>query len=132
MKLRLIWLMLLGVSMAMPVQAKYFRADSKRPDSKMDIVITEIERQPRTSLLEIKINNVGSSVGASFFLLCSVRELAKQRGNFRYVAKQEGNKQMLVGFLTRADEAPGTVDARLVGQEVLDLERFTIICDGKH
>lgn len=115
-------------------QTAPFRADSKRPDSKMDIVITEIERQPRTSLLEIKINNVGSSVGSSFFLLCSVRELARQRGNFRYIAKVEGKLgrgQMLVGFLNNPAEMPETLDARLAGQQVIDLERFAIICDGK-
>jgi hypothetical protein len=35
----------------------------------MDIVLKEVERRPRASLVEIKINSVGSSVGSSFFIL---------------------------------------------------------------
>ena len=72
-------------------------------------------------------------MGSSFFLVCSLRELARQRGGFRYIVKieeQPKRGQMLVGFLNSADESPQTLDARLVGTEVIDLERFLPICDN--
>jgi hypothetical protein len=110
-----------------------FLADSKRKgEGKMDIVIVETERGARTSLLEIRIGTVGSSVGSSFFIACSLRELARQRGGFRHVAKLEfggAKPQMLVGFLHRADEAPTALDPRLAGQAAIDLEQFAPICD---
>ena len=113
--------------------ADLFLADSKRMgDGKMDIVIAETERGVRTSLLEIRIGKVGSSVGSSFFIACSLRDLARQRGGFRHVAKLEfggARPQMLVGFLERADEVPTALDPRLAGQAVTDLEQFAPICD---
>ncbi len=113
--------------------AQLFQADSKRiGDGKMDIVIAETERGARSSLLEIRIGKVGSSVGSSFFIACSLRELARQRGGFRHIAKLEfgaARPQMLVGFLQRADEPPENLDPRLVGQKAVDLEQFGPICD---
>lgn len=113
--------------------AELYSADSKRQgDGTMDIVIAETERAARSSLLEIRIGKVGSSVGSSFFIACSLRELAKARGGFRHVAKLEfggARPQMLVGFLAAPDEAPETIDRRLAGQRVLDLEQFAPICD---
>lgn len=79
-----------------------FEADSKRfGSSTMDIVLKEVERRPRASVVEIKINTVGSSVGSSFFILCSIRQLAQLRGPYRYIVKleeQPKRRQMLVGF----------------------------------
>ena len=67
-----------------PAYGQLFEADSKsRGDSKMDIVAQELERRPRASVLDIRIRSGGSSVGASFFLLCSIRQLAKLRGGLR-------------------------------------------------
>ena len=113
--------------------ADLFLADSKRMgDGKMDIVIAETERGARTSLLDIRIGKVGSSVGSSFFIACSLRDLARQRGGFRHVAKLEfggAMPQMLVGFLERADEAPTALDPRLACQAVIDLEQVGPICD---
>lgn len=115
-----------------PACADNFRSDSSRfGNPKMDIVITETERTPRTSALNIQVRAIGSSVGSSFFILCSVRELARQRGNFRYVVKleeQSPRKQMLIGFLKEADESPERIDARFAGQKALDLEQFAPIC----
>lgn len=111
-----------------------FQSDSKRfGNSKMDIVITEIERKPRTSLLDIKVNVVGSSVGSSFFVVCSLSDLAKQRGGFRHIVKVEespGRGQMLVGLLNSPDEPPQLLDARFAGAEVIDLEQFSPICSN--
>jgi hypothetical protein len=110
-----------------------FESDSKRfGNPKMDIVITEIDRQPRTSVLDIKIKAVGSSVGSSFFIVCSLRDLAKQRGGFRHIVKLEGKpgkNQMLVGFLKSADESPEALDQQFAGATVIDLEQFAPICD---
>lgn len=113
--------------------AEGFRSDSKRfGNPKMDIVITESARQARTSVLDIRINSVGSSVGSSFFILCSVRDLARQRGNYRHVVKVEEKPhrgQMLVGFLDDASEPVEKLDARFAGQQVIDLEQFAPICE---
>ena len=115
------------------VSAELFRSDSKRlNNSTMDIVITETERHPRTSVVEIQIKTIGSSVGSSFFLLCSIRDLAQQRGRYRYIAKIEGQpsrNHMLIGFLRNATEAPEQLDTRLAGQQVINLQQFAPICD---
>ncbi|MEO5358839.1 MAG: hypothetical protein H7843_00160 [Nitrospirota bacterium] len=110
-----------------------FQSDSKRyGNSKMDIVVTEIERRSRTSVLDIKIKSVGSSVGSSFFILCSLRELAKQRGGFRFIVKLEDKPtygQMLVGFLISDGEHLEKLDTQFAGATVIDLEQFAPICD---
>lgn len=116
-----------------PASADSFRSDSKRfGNPKMDIVVTETARAARTSVVDIQIKAVGSSVGSSFFIVCSLRDLARQRGGFRHVVKveeQPGRGQMLVGFLADASEAPEALDARFAGQKAIDLEQFSPICD---
>jgi hypothetical protein len=130
---RLLATMILAVLVVIPAAAQSFRSDSKRfGNPKMDIVLTEIERLARTSIVEIQITTIGSSVGSSFFLLCSIRDLARQRGNYRYIVKveeQPRHNQMLVGFLNNSDEAPELLDTRLAGQKVIDLEYFAPMCD---
>ena len=117
-------------------QTHLFESDSKRfGNPKMDIVVAEVERRPRVSVLEIRIQAVGSSVGSSFFLLCSVRDLARQRGNFRYVSKIEKNAEghLLIGFLTHAGEPAANLGAEFeaagAAATEIDLERFAPICD---
>ena len=127
-------LVILAVStLSRPCAAGNFQSDSKRfGNSKMDIVITEVERNARTSVLDIKVNTIGSSVGSSFFILCSLSDLAQQRGGFRYVVKIEETPklgQMLVGFLTSANEPPETVNVQFSGARVIDLEQFSPICE---
>jgi hypothetical protein len=113
-----------------------FESDSKRfGGSKMDIVVREIERRNRSSVVDIKITNIGSSVGSSFFLLCSLRQLAIERGGYRYIVKVEERPkrgQMLIGFLRSAEEGLSSL-----GQEfgsipekdaVIDVEQFAEIC----
>lgn len=121
------------LSLAQPCVAGSFQSDSKRfGNPKMDIAITEVERNARTSVLDIQVHTVGSSVGSSFFIVCSLRDLAKQRGGFRYIVKIEEKPkrgQMLVGFLNAADEPVETVDAQFTGGRVIDLEQFAPICD---
>lgn len=106
---------------------------------RMDISIREIERRPRASVLSIEIRNVGSSVGSSFFLLCSVRKLAQARGASSHVVKLEETPQrgqMLIGFLRGAAEPPGNTDPAFAAApagraQVIDLEQFAPICDAK-
>jgi hypothetical protein len=116
-----------------------FEAHSKRQGSVMDISVREIERRPRASVLAIEIRNVGSSVGSSFFLLCSVRKLAQARGASSYVVKLEETPQrgqMLIGFLQSAAEPPGDADPAFASApagraQVIELEQFAPICDAK-
>jgi hypothetical protein len=71
---------------------------------KMDISIREIERRPRASVLDIEIRQVGSSVGSSFFLLCSIRKFDRERGGSGHIVKLEETPrrgQMLIGFLNQ-------------------------------
>jgi hypothetical protein len=131
-----VWLGILIVALP-DACGQLFEADSKQlGSSKMDIVLKEIERRPRASVVEIKINSVGSSVGSSFFILCSIRQLAKLRGPYRYIVKleeQPKRNQMLVGFLGHVEESPASAgpDFSRVGREaVIDLEQFAPICDS--
>ena len=121
-----------------PAHGQLFESDSKRlGDGKMDIVVREIDRRPRASVLQIDIEKIGSSVDSSFFLLCSVRTLAIQRGNYRYIVKVEEQPkpgQMIVGFLRAASENPLTLGAKFKSvvqtNGVIDLQQFAPICDG--
>jgi len=117
-------------------QVQLFESRSKRLDGdKMDIVVREIERRERSSVLEITIKSVGSSVGASFFLLCSIRRLALERGNYRYVGKIEERPkrgQMIIGFLLESQEDLSAIapefQAPADKAAVIDLEQFAPIC----
>ena len=132
------WIIGLALLVGTPIAyGQLSESDSKRHGNpKMDIVLREVERRPHSSVLEITITSIGSSVGASFFILCSVRQLAQLRGNSRYIVKLEDRPrrgQMLVGFLrgpgeTLADIGPefAGLDAR---EAVLDLDQFAEICD---
>ena len=120
--------------LAHPCAAGAFQSDSKRfGNPNMDIIITEVDRRPRTSVVDMKINSVGSSVGSSFFIVCSLRDLAGQRGGFRHIVKIEDQPrrgQMLVGFLNSVDEAPERLDPLFAGAKAIDLEQFALICDN--
>lgn len=115
-----------------------FMFDSKSiAPSKMDIVMREVKRFPRASLLDIDVKSIGSSVGSSFFMLCGVRRLAKTRGDYRYIVKIEesrANYRMLVGFLNSREEDPAVAGQEFADApsrpEVIDLEQFAPICDS--
>jgi len=87
-------------------------------------------------VVEIRINSVGSSVGSSFFILCSIRQLAKLRGPYRYIVKleeQPKRNQMLVDFLGDAEESAASAGPEFsrVGREaIIDLEQFAPVCDS--
>jgi hypothetical protein len=128
---------LLALLPATIAQAELFRVDSKDyGPTKMDIVIRETERRPRSSLVEIIVTNPGSSVGSSFFLLCNIRKLGQERGYPRYIAKAENfpaNHTWLVAFLNSPNDDPKLSDPQLEGFKgllpVIDLEQFAPICD---
>jgi len=113
-----------------------FESHSARPGGgAMDISIRETERRARASVLAIEIRKVGSSVGSSFFILCSVRKLARERGGFRHVAKLEetpARGQMLIGFLASADDPPAGADPAFAAPatQVIQLDQFGPICDS--
>lgn len=128
-------LMLAAIATA-AAEVPLFESDSKRfGNPKMDIVVAEVERRPRVSVLDIRIKAIGSSVGSSFFLLCSVRDLARQRGNFRYVSKIEktADGRMLIGFLQHAGEPAANLGPEFAAAggtaTEIDLEQFAPICD---
>jgi hypothetical protein len=139
--IKIMWLLAAAMGIlivALPdARGQLFEADSKQfGSSKMDIVLKEVERRPRASAVEIKITSVGSSVGSSFFILCSIRQLAKLRGPYRYIVKleeQPKRNQMLVGFLGDAEESPasaGSEFSRAGREAVIDLEQFAPVCDS--
>jgi hypothetical protein len=98
----------------------------------------EIERRERSSVIQIEIKSAGSSVGGSFFLLCSIRDLALERGGYRHIVKIEKYPkpgQMLIGFLHKLDEDPASLGPEfraLSGSEaVISLDQFAEICGQK-
>ncbi len=132
------WIFGLALLVGTPTaHGQLFEADSKRHGNpKMDIVLREVERRQHSSVIEITITSIGSSVGSSFFILCSVRQLAQLRGNYRYIVKIEDRPkrgQMLVGFLRSPGETLSDIDPTFAGldtrEAVLDLDQFAEICD---
>ena len=124
--------------LAMSAQAPaspLFQASSKHlGDGTMDIVLTEIERRPRTSVIDVTIHARGSSVGGSMFIACSLRELARERGG-RHIAILDGQprpNQMLIGFLRDAGEDPSDLGAEFANvrrpQGILDLDQLAPLC----
>jgi hypothetical protein len=131
------WAICLALSCVMKgAHGQLFEVDSKRQGySKMDIVITEVERRPHSSVIDIEIASVGSSVGSSFFLLCSIRQLARLRGDYRYVVKVEEKPkrgQMLVGFLRNRSDSVSELGPEFASvgssKSVIDLDEFAQIC----
>lgn len=101
----------------------------------MDIVVTEVERRPHSSVIDVKITVVGSSVGSSFFLLCSIRQLAQLRGNYHYIVKLEEKPkrgQMLIGFLRDSSENLSAIGPEFAERDaqktVIDLNQFAELC----
>jgi hypothetical protein len=101
----------------------------------MDIVVTEVERRSRSSVIDIKITLVGSSVGSSFFMLCSIRQLTQLRGDYHYIVKLEEKPkrgQMLIGFLRDPSEDLSAIGPEFaevdVCKAVIDLDQFAEMC----
>jgi hypothetical protein len=136
-----VWLLAVSLGIlivALPdARSQLFEADSKQfGSSKMDIVLKEVERRPRARWWRS-----GSTLSAPpsvprFFILCSIRQLAKLRGPYRYIVKleeQPKRNQMLVGFLGDAEESAASAGPEFsrVGREaIIDLEQFAPVCDS--
>lgn len=126
-------------AMASAADATPWELDSKRlatGPSGMDIVLREVERRPRVSVVTITVTKIGSSVGSSFFILCGIRQLAGRRGMSSRIAKieQTGNPaRMIVGFLASPDEDPASLGGefanRPAGMATVDLQQFAPICE---
>lgn len=56
-------------------------------ESRSDFLLREVERRPRSSVLQIEIRNVGGSVGSSMMIACMLARLAEERGGYRYLIK---------------------------------------------
>jgi len=103
--------------------------------TQIDITVREVERRPRSSVIRIEVRKAGSSVGHSFFILCSIRKLAIARGAGRYIATLEdygSRDDTLVAFLRSEQERPADADpdfASSTRTKIADLELFAPICD---
>ena len=67
----------------------------------------------------------------------SIRQLALERGNFRYIVNigdRPKPSQMIVGFLREASEDPAALGAKFKAIDktngILDLEEFAPICSA--
>lgn len=119
-----------------PAAGQLFEADSKKlGNPKMDIVLREIERRPLVSVLEVRVKSIGSSVGSSFFILCSIRELARIRGDYRHIVKLEERPKpghMIIGFLKSPTDPIGPLGDEFQSlkapDDIIDLAPFGAIC----
>ena len=107
--------------------------EQKRSDgTTWKVTVTETAREARYSILRITHEGRLPSVGSSFFIACSVLNLARERG-FRYVAQLETSATLKIGFLTTLGDDPvkvvGAEFAGLQPERKYDAEQFAPICD---
>jgi hypothetical protein len=98
-------------------------------ESRSDFLLREVERRPRSSVLEMEIKNIGASVGSSMIIACMLARLAEERGRYRYLVKVDARAanpgQMLVGFSHKPGERPQSIDPELPASAMeVDLEVF--------
>ena len=98
-------------------------------ESRSDFLLREVERRPRSSVLEMEVKNIGASVGSSMIIACMLARLAEERGRYRYVIKVDSRaanpKQMLVGFSHKPSEKPQSIDPELPASAMeVDFEVF--------
>ena len=107
--------------------------EQKRSDgTTWKVTVTETAREARYSILRITHEGRLPSVGSSFFIACSVLNLARQRG-FHFVAQLETSATLKVGFLDSLEDDPAKVVgadfANLPRERKYDAEQFAPICD---
>ena len=97
------------------------------------VTVTEVERAPRLSVLEIATTGRLPSVGSSLFVACSVLKLARERG-FRFVAQKDEKGRIQLGFLDRIEDdaakALGPAFENLAPGRKYDAEFVAPICDA--
>lgn len=111
-----------------------FTANARAQGSpNVDVIVTEIERKERTSIVDVQFN-YGPSVASSVFIACSFAKLAKLRG-YRYTVQVEDfgkEGRYLVGFIP----SPSKEAIAALGEEfekhdlsqAVDNEIFEPIC----
>ena len=119
-----------------PTQAEnqLFSANARAQGSQnVDVIVTEVERKERTSIVNVQFN-YGPSVASSVFTACSFAKLAKLRG-YRYIVKVENfdkEGRYLVGFIpSPSKEAIAALGAEFEKHDIsqaLDIEMFGQIC----
>lgn len=118
------------VSLQVPAASTSWTSNSKDfGESRSDFTLREIERRPRSSILQLEIKNIGSSVGSSMIIACMMARLAEERGGYRYLVKVDSlpanPSQMLVGFSNKPNEKPQSIDPELPTSAMeVDLEVF--------
>jgi hypothetical protein len=113
-----------------------FTANARAEGSpNVDVIVTEIERKGRTSIVDVQFN-YGPSVASSVFIACSFAKLAKVRG-YRYTVQVEDfgkEGRYLVGFIPspskEAITALGAEFKKHDSSQAVDNEIFEPICQG--
>ena len=111
-----------------------FTANARAQGSpNVDVIVTEVERKERTSIVDVQFN-YGPSVASSVFIACSFAKLAKLRG-YRYTVQVEDygkEGRYLIGFISsiskEAIAALGMEFAKHGVSQVLDNGMFEPIC----
>jgi len=100
--------------------------------SNIDLSLKEVERRPKSSVVQIDIKKIGSSVGSSMLIACMIHQLADERGGYRYIVKLDerpnNRGQMLIGFMRNGDEKPKSLDPEF--PEVMNVMDFDIFGEG--
>lgn len=140
MTTRRIFLTLLFVALAAcdktstQAENQLFTANARAQGSQnVDVIVTEVERNERTSIVDVQFN-YGPSVASSVFIACSFAKLAKLRG-YRYTAQVENfgeEGRYLIGFIPspskEAIAALGAEFEKYDVSQVIDNEMFEPIC----
>ena len=105
-----------------------------KPDGKTwSISLTEIERLPRISVIEVKTVGRPQSVGGSIALGCMIMKLARER-DWRYVAQTSATGANKIGGLEKLDDDPeknlGDDFAGIDVTKNIDVEKLGWLCDA--
>lgn len=130
---------LLGpVGLACAQGSPLFSASSRSQGASFDLVVTETERLPHKSYLEVPGFHDRTAPGARW-LMCTYTALAIERG-FGYwfvVYPPQGSNRLVVGLSNTADARPDQTlgedfnSERLVGQRAMPVERMVGFCGIK-
>ena len=122
-------------------KAELWSASTKEfGERKMDISLKEVQRRLRSSVVQVDIKKLGSSLGSSMMIACMINQLADVRGGYRYIIKlddrAENSSQMLIGFMRSAEEKPRSIDEEFPEvMSVIDLtelgEELRKVCGAK-
>lgn len=115
-----------------------FKASSKAQGAPFDLVVTETERHPTKSYLQVPGFHERSAAGARW-LMCAYTALAVERG-FGYwfvVYPPEGSTRLVVGLANSSSATaaqvlgPDFVKDRTIGDKPMPVERMAGLCGIK-